>query len=438
MPKFFSSIFFKLMVVILVTGLGINISLILFLGAFRHHVSGSFYPHLGRYIDYLIDDIGDPPDLRQAQKISAETDMIITYEGPDGNWSTSDTRIDFPLNRLRIRHKDDRMVAGRYRGAYHASVYLGTGRLNFLLPHQPDAEKKIKAISLGFLLLITLLMVGAYFCIRWVLNPLKGLKKGVDRVARGELSHRVPLRRNDELRDLSDAFNSMTERLQHLIKSKEQLLLDISHELRTPVTRMKVAMAMMTESPDKEILTEDLLEIEEKITELLETVRTLNIKVALNYTTMDLPSLIRKTAGQFEGGRPPIRFDHMPDTSAIKIDAEQIGRALKNILDNARKYSAADAASILVSLEMTEEDAVIIVKDHGIGIAEEDIDFIFEPFYRADKARTPQSGGYGLGLSMAKNIVEAHGGDIAVTSQPGQGTTIRIRLPLGMEIRGKE
>ena len=430
MPKFFSSIFFKLMMIILLAGLGINVAIILFFGAFRHHVAKTYYPHLNRYIDYLINDIGDPPNQTRARKIAEQTEMVIAYDGADQAWTTVTGPIDFPMDRMRIRHRDSRMEAASYHGTYRVSVQLAKGRLTFFLSHRQAAENKIKALSLGLLSLITLLMVAAYFGIRWVLKPLRGLKKGVDQVSRGDLSHRIPLKRNDELKDLSDAFNTMTVRLQHLVSAKEQLLLDVSHELRTPVTRIKVALAMLPASPDRDSIMEDIKEIEEKITELLETARSLNIAASPAYGEADLSALIRSTARQFESGLPAIHMEALPETLRLQIDAEQIGRALKNVVDNAQKYSPDDADPIQISVETDAAMVSIIIKDHGIGIPDEDCDFIFEPFYRADKARTPRRDGYGLGLSLTRNIVEAHGGDINISSTLERGTTVRIRLPL--------
>jgi signal transduction histidine kinase len=429
MPKFFSSIFVKLMIIILIAGLGINLAIIFFFGAFRHHIANNFRPHLTRYIDYLAKDIGNPPDPERARRIAAQTNMIIAYSSPDLSWSTSDIPFSFPADRMRTWHRNDRVMAGSYHGAHVVHVRHGDGRLSFFLPYQPDAERKIKIISICLLLFITTLMVGAYFAIRWILKPLRWLKKGVDQVAQGDLSHRVPLKRADELRDLSASFNTMTERLQHLIKSKEQLLLDVSHELRSPITRVKVALALMPQSPERASIEEDLNEIDKKITDLLETARALNIKASLHLSSVDLAELIQKTAALFEAGKPEIRIMEMSDLTPINLDAELIGRALKNILDNAQKYSPDDAAPVEISASMDEAAMIISVQDHGIGIPEEDLDFIFEPFYRVDKARTPRQDGYGLGLSLARNIIEAHGGHIDISSEPDKGTRVQIHLP---------
>jgi signal transduction histidine kinase len=429
MPKFFSSIFFKLMVIILVAGVGINLAIIFFFREFRHHVARSYYPHLNRYVDDLLIEIGDPPDQDRARQIAAETDLMIAYEGKDQSWSTTGAPIFLPTRHVRFWHNDGRLQAGHYRGRHLVIVKRGDGRLTFQLTLMPDAEKRVHALALRLLLFITALMLCAYLTIRWVLKPLRWLKQGVDQVARGELTHRVPEKRSDELRDLSASFNTMTERLQHLIKSKEQLLLDVSHELRTPLTRMKVASAMMAESADRASIEEDLREMEKKITELLETTRSLNIKDSLKLTQVDVVDLIRSIAQPFTAGRPTIEITSMPDAAPIRLDAHRIRLALKNILDNGQKYSPDDALPIRMSVSIDGPRMVISIQDHGIGICQEDQRFIFEPFYRADKARSPQRDGYGLGLSLAKNIIEAHGGKITVHSELGQGTLVQVHLP---------
>jgi hypothetical protein len=116
-PKFFASLFFKLMAIILVAGLGINLSIIFFFGAFRHHIASSYQPHLARYIDYLLNDIGDPPDRDRARRLASETDMIIAFEGQGLSWSTADHPVAIPRDRVRIRHRDERLELGRYLGA---------------------------------------------------------------------------------------------------------------------------------------------------------------------------------------------------------------------------------------------------------------------------------------------------------------------------------
>ncbi len=430
MPKIFTSIFTKLLVIILIAGFGINLAIIFFFGAFRHHIAASFHPHLTRYIAYLVKDMGDPPELKRARNIAEETSMVIAYESPTRNWSTGNRPVLPTESRFHIWHKKGPIQAGSYHGAHWVFVDQPSGRVLFFLPRQAIAEKKIKVVSIALLLYITLLMVGAFLTIRWVLKPLRWLKHGVNQVARGKLSHRVPLKRSDELGDLSASFNAMTQRLQQLIKAKEQLLLDVSHELRTPITRMKVALALLADSCDKQNIEEDLNEMEVKITELLETARALKIKAELNRRPSDLAALIRDAVALFDNVKPGIQMKTLASKAFCDIDAQQVRKALTNILDNALKFSPDDCLPVSVELTHQSPFAIITVIDHGIGIPKEDLDFIFEPFYRVDKSRTPQTGGYGLGLSLAKTIIEAHGGRLDITSTIRQGTTVQIYLPI--------
>lgn len=428
--KIFSSIFVKLMVFILIAGLGINLAIIFLFGAVRHQVEKNYHPHLNRYINSLLKDIGEPPNFDRAQQIAAETSMVISYDGQDQTWSTSNAPIAIPLDRFHIRHRDERMQVSSYHGSFLIAVQQDKARLTFYLPHQLDTEKKIKVLGISLLLYITLLMVGAYFAIRWLLKPLRWLKHGVDQVAKGELSHRVPLKRADELRDLSASFNTMTTRLQQLIQSKEQLLLDVSHEMRSPITRIKVALALVPASAEKVSIEEDLKEMEKKITELLETARALNIKSSLTFTPVHLDELINRTVRQFTAGQPAIHIAPIPEMAPILLDEDLMAKVVKNLLDNAQKFSPDDSPPIEISLVVEKTEVLISIQDHGIGIPQEDIDFIFEPFYRVDKARTPQRDGFGLGLSMAKNIIEAHGGAIEIRSTLNAGTRVEIKLPL--------
>ena len=354
--------------------------------------------------------------------------MVITYETPALNWTTAGHPLDLPIERFRLRHQVDNILVSSYHGTFRIVVPHGDGRLTFVLPHQVDVEKKLHFLGAGVLLYVVFLMLLAYLAIRRILKPLRWLRQGVARVGLGELSHQVPAGRSDELGELATAFNTMTDRIRKLITSKEQLLLDVSHELRTPVTRMKVALAMLAESPVKINLQEDVAEMERKVSELLETARAVNVKAGLNLQGTDLMHLIKEAAAEFDGVEPGIQIEDCAEALSLDLDRRQMGRAIKNIIDNALKYSPRGSRPVEVSMDHEDSRAVIAFHDHGIGIPEEDLAFVFEPFYRVDKSRTPSTGGYGLGLSLVKTIVEAHGGSIAINSKPDIGTTVRIYL----------
>ncbi len=432
-PKFlrlFTSVFTKLLLIIFIAGMGITLGLIIFLGGYRHHVAASIEPHLVRYVGYLVKEMGDPPDPQRASRIAAETDMVIAYDSPGSSWRTAEAPFHIPPDAVRWWHRSAGIQVGGHHGNFIVRVRHGAGRLTFYLARQEGAEKRLKILTAALFVWIALLMVAAFFAIRRVLKPLVRLKKGVLRVARGELDQRLPLKGADELRDLSAAFNTMTERLEMLVRSKEQLLLDVSHELRTPLTRLKVALALLPDDLDKSGIEEDLREMERKIAELLDTARALQIKASLHLAPERPERLMEEVAARLAAGRPVIEIEPSPPMPRVTIDGAQVRKALKNIVDNAQKYSADDGPPVKIDMDHRPPWWVITVKDRGMGIPTEDLDFIFEPFYRVDKSRTPQTGGYGLGLSLAKSIIEAHGGRIEVSSQEGRGTTVTVFLPV--------
>jgi signal transduction histidine kinase len=240
----------------------------------------------------------------------------------------------------------------------------------------------------------------------------------------------VPLKRSDELRDLAEAFNDMTDRIRDMLKSKEQLLLDVSHELRTPLTRMKVALEFLEDSQAKQSLQGDIEEMEKMVSEILETARRQHKYENLKKQPTNLAVLIQQTTAAFENQPPGVEIMDFPSEIEVKIDSEQIKTVFENVLNNAIKYSEAESNPVQVTCELHKSYAVIRIRDFGIGIPPEDRVHIFEPFYRVDKSRTKDTGGYGLGLSLCKTIMEAHGGKIEVQSTPQEGTTVSLYFPL--------
>ncbi|MFZ1982842.1 MAG: HAMP domain-containing sensor histidine kinase [Desulfatitalea sp.] len=431
MPKLFSSVFVKLFAILVAAGIGINLGIILFIGPFRHHISTSYESHLARYIDFLVREIGEPPDLDRARRLAAETAMKIAYDSAAVQWSTHPAdEFPAPIRYHLMRFLDGRIRVGSYHGHHVIYVAQNDGRFTFFVPRALSAEKKIK--QFGFILLfgITLLLVGVYFAIRGVLKPLQWLKYGVQQVAQGQLAHRVPVKGRDELGELSRSFNTMTQQLAQLIKAKERLVLDVSHELRSPLTRLKVALAMLPDGTGKQSISEDIREMEDKITELLETARAVGARAELKRTPTDLARLITESAAGFRHRPPGVRLGDLPRLPLMAIDPRQIEKVLKNIIDNGLKYSTEKSPPVGISLHTRESYAVVTVTDKGIGIPQADLALVFEPFYRVDPSRSSRTGGYGLGLSLAKTIVDAHGGHIEIDSIYGEGTTVRIVLPM--------
>ena len=214
-----------------------------------------------------------------------------------------------------------------------------------------------------------------------------------------------------------------------MFRAKEQLLLDISHELRSPVTRMKLQLEFLPPGETKESLREDIRDLEQMVTQILDTARLRKSAAELDLRAMDLDGLVTTAAAMFENRAPGVRIADLPAV-AVAVDGQKVSTVLKNILENACKYASDSQRPVEIALTRQDRQAVVTVRDYGIGIPEEAQPYLFEPFFRVDGSRSRETGGYGLGMSLCKTIMEAHGGGIHVKSAPGEGTTVTLVFPL--------
>jgi signal transduction histidine kinase len=427
LKKFTGSIFTKLLVAALIAGLLIDIMVGWALHSFKQRAIDSYDQTLIQYVDYLVADLGDPPDVARARSIARRTSLIIRYESPEANWITAENPPEIPAEVHRMWLNDNRIKAGVYRGHHFIRVGLQQGRLTFIAARPPWVKEKIVFFILALCGVLSAIMAGAYFYLRWILKPVRWLMTGVHEVGGGHLGHRVPERRSDEFRELAEAFNKMTGRIDGMLKAKEQLLLDISHELRSPVTRLKLGLEFLPAGPTRESLREDIGEVERLISQILESARTRNAAMALDLQPLDLADLVRSVVDDFQGRSPGIEPGPLPG-AMVTVDAEKMRIVLKNVLENAIKYSADSARRVAISLSRDGSKTIVTIRDHGEGIPEESQPYLFEPFFRVDSSRSRETGGYGLGLSLCQTIMTAHGGTIGIESRFGKGTIVTLTL----------
>ena len=285
-----------------------------------------------------------------------------------------------------------------------------------------------QALVIILFILLTLVFVCAFLSIRWILKPIKWLTEGVEQVSKGNLNYQVPIREMDELGELAESFNSMTRRIAEMIHAKEQLLLDVSHELRSPLTRIKVALEFVLDGNTKKSIGEDLSEVEKMIVEILETERLNSNYGKLYLKKANVSGIIKEVLQDFQNRSPGVKLTSVPKGVFLNIDIDRIKIVLKNVIENSLKYSKSESQPVEISIDEEEKSVVIRIKDYGSGIPKEELPYIFEPFYRIDKSRSKETGGYGLGMSLCKKIMEAHGGTIEINSELNIGTTVFLRF----------
>ena len=195
----------------------------------------------------------------------------------------------------------------------------------------------------------------------------------------------------------------MTQRIEEMLKSKEQLMLDVSHELRLPLTRMKVALEFLPDSAAKTNITTDINEMEVMVTAMLDTAKRHHVYSRLNWQTISMTVLLEQVVAEFADKGPGVRLESSTAPAAsLQVDPDRIKTVLRNVIDNAVKYSLSRSEPVVVALDSTDSHVIISVADDGMGMAPEELAHIFEPFYRIDKSRAKTTAGFGLGLSLSR------------------------------------
>jgi signal transduction histidine kinase len=383
------------------------------------------------YAELILGELSDPPDTIAARRVATRLGVGMRISGPGIDWTSEpdfpsfiDTDLppaaDEGVNRAGLS-RELGFGADLSRGEYRYLFALQAGRTAF------GTESTTEEIADA--LFMVLLLACVYFATRYLLRPVRVLSEGVEQLRRGDLNVEMQTRRTDELGQLMVSFNEMARAVRERIRARDQLLADVSHEIRSPLTRMRVALEMMPDGSAKSSVIEDIEETEAMISELLETERLDSPHGGLTRAPADLAELVKESVDLRADEAPGIELEGGDVPVLAEVDAERIQVVLGNLLTNALRHSDPSGPPVRVGLETSAEDIVICVHDRGVGIEEEDLLRVFEPFYRVDRSRSKDTGGYGIGLSLVKRIVEAHGGAITLDSRVGEGTSVRISLP---------
>lgn len=401
-------------------------------------------PLLTDYVDRLAADLGSPPDAARAQALVARLPISVRIDGPVTRYDSHPKKQDERWQRGEYgRDPANSRVLQRSTADGH-QIAFGLGDLDW--SRRPGF---IGWITLAVLLLLTAF---AYAYVRRLLKPLDDIGAGARRFGSGDFARPIPVRRDDELGDLAGQINTMGHDIGQMLDAKRALLLAISHELRSPLTRARLNTELLPEMPEnlepRDALLRDLAEMSRLITDLLESERLSARHAALNLEPVDLSQLVQDVVAEHtertgrtermdgQGAVPqsPVQVAISPGLPLLQLDAVRIKLLLRNLLDNAQRYSrgpdAVDAsAPIEISLKQQGDELELAVRDHGPGVSEAQLAHLTEPFFRTDSARQRTTGGVGLGLYLCRLVAQAHGGRLLIKNA-APGLTVALYLPL--------
>ena len=291
------------------------------------------------------------------------------------------------------------------------------------------------ALVSGAIALVLAVLLAAF-----LMRPVRQLTHAADQVAAGDLSQRVPVTGRDELGQLATTFNQMADSLQRAQKSRQAMTADIAHELRTPLSVQRANLEALQDGIyplTQENLT-PIIQQNQLLTKLVDDLRTLALADAgalnLEKVPTDLAGLLARICSDFEPAFAEagieLHFTPEPEIPTLTLDPARINQVINNLLQNSLRHTPT-GGRVEVSLVSQPGMAVIQIRDTGEGIPEEALPLLFERFYRSDHARSRDTGGTGLGLTIARQMVEAHHGSLTAANHPAGGAVFEIRLPAG-------
>jgi signal transduction histidine kinase len=341
--------------------------------------------------------------------------------------------------------------SGSWKGDYQEKDYviysnnkkIGVLKTGFVGPYYFNNQELIfiKALNtiflfIGSLSLLLAFILGLIMSLR-ISKPLNKIAQKASSLSEGNYKERLNKESNTkEIGILSETINNLSDALENKENLRKQLTQDVAHELRTPLTSVQGHMEAMLDGiwpMDEERLSscyDEIIRIKRLIGSIEDLSRVENDNVILHKEEIELSRLFTRILNNFENDilQKNITLNYNSERVLFFADEDKICQVLNNLISNAIKYSD-EGDKIFIEVSEEDKNVLIRIKDTGIGIDEENLPFIFERFYRADKSRSRETGGIGIGLTITKSIIEAHGGSIHVASKLGEGTEFSVKIP---------
>lgn len=385
-------------------------------------------PLLGDYVDRLAAEVGSPPDVLRAKALAERLPISVRIDGPQVRWSSAPDAggrggSDDADEAAWSRAQGTRLLERRTADGHIVSFGLGATPWR----GQP---RLIGGITLLGLLVMTAV---AYGYVRRLLRPLDDIREGVRRFGGGGFDEPIAVRHNDELGDLARQINAMAHELHQMLEGKRALLLAISHELRSPLTRARLNAELLPEQGDasvtRDALLRDLAEMRDLITDLLEGERLSVGHGALHREQVSVKVLIDELLAS-RADFAAVRAEIAAGLPPMSLDPARVRLALRNLLDNAIRHGGPGVAAPTLSVAVGTAGVAITVRDFGPGVDADQLPRLAQAFYRPDSARQRSTGGVGLGLYLCRLVAEAHGGRLELRpAEPGIAATLHLTLP---------
>ncbi len=309
---------------------------------------------------------------------------------------------------------------------YWAQVPVGQGYLSVGLTDNRVDSQPVTAFVVALVAGLALALAVAVWLARRLTRPLARLEAASADIGQGNLGQRLPETGPREMVALSRRFNAMAQQVQDLLSARTTLLAGVSHDLRTPLARMRLALEMLREAPDAALIDRierDITQMNQLIGDVLTLARGLGQEPP---RVLDLADFLQQLASDFDTPAQPVHLDC--PVRSVSVAATALQRVLGNLLQNAQRYAPGSPLDLVAKLEDGALNMGVL--DRGPGIAAEKMEAMFEPFVRLEHSRSPATGGAGLGLAIVRALARANGWTVSLSARPGGGLQAWVRVPL--------
>lgn len=390
-------------------------------------------PILNHYIGFLAEEVGVPPSVERAQQLTAKWPLTIRVFDPSNNtrWASDGlARLPNIKNENRSKRRSYREPVFWDNGTAFLRSEAGDAVVYYGLRFRPGGPPWIPLMFIG---LVLSALVGFFLLTKRLFSPIKTIEAGLLKIGDGQLDHRIEINRRDELGSLANRVNQMAAQLEGMLQAKRDLLLAISHELKSPLARSRVTLALLQDSENREALLNDQLEMQRLIDEIIDAERSQGDFAEIHRASTDMAALIDRVIKSVE--KSALVESSIEISGQVNVDRVQIERLIRNLLENAIRYNRPEIGSVSISCHLEADQMLLQVSDFGDGIEAKHIKRLTEAFYRADASRERKTGGLGLGLYLCQAVVDAHKGTLTIHSQLGQGTQVECCIPVKSEAR---
>ena len=375
-------------------------------------------------------DVYVGPDMEQKQTIidlyNKNFDFVISFKKNESFPKTLEERWYSPMDRS-LRRELKSTFGTRYwfdtttyKEVVELRIKYQNGFLQIFFPKHKIAPSSVRIFALWITLPGLLLIMIAIVFLKNQTRPIVNLAKAAEKFGKGEFIKEFRPSGAREIRQAAYEFDKMRKRITIQLNQRSEMLSGISHDLRTPLTRLKLQLALLKQQDLAKKMSDDIEEMERMLNEYLEFSRYQKNEET---ETVNINNMINEVIKKYENNQIDISVE---ENLEINIRPNSIKRCLTNLIDNGLSYGK----KVAILSNKTKNNLSIIVDDDGPGIDEDEYQNVMKPFYRIDKSRSQNKSGVGLGLSIANDIIRSHGGNISLDKSPLSGLRVKISLPL--------